>query len=171
MGGRFTSSRVGPHPSYGRRSLVETRRRLVGAAVLAVVSFSSAAGETDRCAALTALAAHATDGNVETQTLSDLTTRLDAEDCGTALTNTGAREIHCRWSFDYRSEQAIAMQDGLASDIARCLPAQPARPERGVNHPDTFEQRVFQAGNTRFSLSLKDKAALMRSYVFLRVER
>lgn len=89
--------------------------------------------------------------------------------CGVALGTTGRSEHHCRWDFPYRSPLAKAQFADLKSMIAQHLGAKVAPPEAGVNHPDSYDQVLFQLDDLQISLSLKDKAALRQSFVFLRV--
>ncbi|MEL7469154.1 MAG: hypothetical protein AAFN27_11915 [Pseudomonadota bacterium] len=107
---------------------------------------------------------------VETIDLTNLTIQFSAETCGTALTTGGGREIHCRWSFAYRDEAAIKLHDRIASDVETCLNATAVPQEDGVNHPDSYDQQRFHTGDADLSLSLKDKAAIHTTFVFLRTK-
>lgn len=144
-------------------------RRTIGAVLLMLLPFATHADDSRRCTPLNTLVAQATSATEDPQTLSALSEQLKAEQCGTALNETAAREIHCRWSFDFRSDEAVEMQDRLASDIRDCLDASTISPEQGVNHPDTYDQQRFRTADTALSVSLKDKAALQQSFVFLRI--
>lgn len=146
-------------------------RRTIGAVLLMLLPFAAHGDDSQRCAPLNALVEQAASSTDDPQTLSDLTGLMKAEQCGTAITETAAREIHCRWSFGFRSDESIGMQDRLASDIRNCLNASAISPEQGVNHPDTYDQQLHRAGDMALSVSLKDKAALQRSLVFLRIEK
>ncbi|MEM9060643.1 MAG: hypothetical protein AAGD13_09290 [Pseudomonadota bacterium] len=125
--------------------------------------------ETLECSALTALAEQATAEILVPNKISALEADLSAQNCGTAITQRGRREIHCRWSFDYRAEAAIAFQDHVASRLRECLSAVDVAPEQGVNHPDTYDQQQFRADDLGASLSRKDKAAINATLIFLRV--
>ncbi|MEL6996777.1 MAG: hypothetical protein AAFP68_00830 [Pseudomonadota bacterium] len=142
------------------------RARAAGALLLALMPHVSVADDRTSCTALTGLVNQAA---VETIDLTNLTKHLNAETCGTALTTGGGREIHCRWSFAYRDEAAISLHDRIASDVQTCLNATAVPREDGVNHPDSYDQQRFHAGDVDLSLSLKDKAALQRTFVFLRI--
>ena len=146
-------------------------RRAIGAVLLLLLPFASHADDSERCTPLNALVAQAASATEDPHALSALSDQLKAEQCGTALSETAAREIHCRWSFDYRSDESVEMQDRMASDIRDCLHASTISPEQGVNHPDTYDQQLYRAGDMALSVSLKDKAALQRSFVFLRIEK
>ena len=71
--------------------------------------------------------------------------------------------------FDYRAPEAEMMRRHLASGLKACLRATAVAAETGVNHPDSYDQQRFRAEGAELSLSLKDKAALDKSFVFLRV--
>lgn len=75
----------------------------------------------------------------------------------------------CRWSFAYRSAAAEDMFDRLAAHLSTCL-GPPGGEAAPVNHPDSYRLLQFEAKEAVISLSLKDKAALQRSFVFLRVD-
>ncbi|MEM7213087.1 MAG: hypothetical protein AAF479_14550 [Pseudomonadota bacterium] len=139
----------------------------VASALLAFFPFGAAADESKECIALKQLSHQSMEATAP-DAVSDLSRALSAERCGTALTQSGGRELHCRWSFKYRATEAKATQVRLASSIQTCLNATKVAPEQGVNHPDTYDQQRFLIGKAELSLSLKDKAALQRTYVFLR---
>lgn len=40
--------------------------------------------------------------------------------------------------------------------------------EAGVNHPDTYAQYVFRSNGVVWSLAMKDKGGLGKSFIFLR---
>ena len=144
-------------------------RRAASALLLGLIPHVVGADDTPRCAALTALVEQETTESVAPDEIADLAKRLNAETCGTALTQTGEHEIHCRWSFDYRADTAVRHHERLAARIRHCLDAIQVAPEQGVNHPDSFDQSFYRAGKISLSLSLKDKASLQKSFVFLRV--
>ncbi|MEM6374950.1 MAG: hypothetical protein AAF686_01840 [Pseudomonadota bacterium] len=79
-------------------------------------------------------------------------------------------DLVCQWSFDYRSAAANALFGHISADLVACLgPAKALEP--GVNHPDSYQLRQFEAPERLISLSLKDKASLEQSFVFLRVDK
>lgn len=74
----------------------------------------------------------------------------------------------CQWRFAYRDGRARDMFEAKGSELEACLgPAM----EQGdqVNHPDSYELRQFQAEGRAVYLSIKDKAALQQTIVFLRI--
>ena len=92
-----------------------------------------------------------------------------AKACDLALTASGQRVYSCRWAWSYRSDKAAETFAALDRRIQRCLAVPAGSPEAGVNHPDSYRQHIYQSGDIRLSLSLKDKAALAQSLVFLLV--
>lgn len=142
--------------------------RVIVAILAILMPLDALADETSRCADLKVLVEQASTKSVLLDAGASLAATLNAEHCGTALTQSGSRELHCRWSFAYRAAEAEATQDRLASDIRNCLNAAKVAPEQGVNHPDTYDQQLFRTEDAELSLSQKDKAALQRTFVFLR---
>jgi len=95
----------------------------------------------------------------------------DAMLCSSSKGQSGATAQHCRWPFSFRAADAHAAFEAVSADVAACLNA-PAKTEEGeVNHPDTYDQRLFETQSGMISVALKDKGALQQTFVFLRVER
>lgn len=58
----------------------------------------------------------------------------------------------------------------MLGDVRQC--ADPITvPPSVVNHPDSYDLLQFNFGPAIVSVSLKDKAALAKTYVFLRIEQ
>ena len=76
---------------------------------------------------------------------------------------------HCQWSHSFRSDAAQAAFDDLGETVAACFPAAKAVRDQPVNHPDFYDLRSYDLGGTELALSLKDKAALGKTFVFLHV--
>ena len=89
--------------------------------------------------------------------------------CDVALTSDGVKLYHCRWDYGYRATDAFELLRTLNTEIEQCLGVQSRKIEDGVNHPDTYEQRLYRLGEINISLSLKDKAALSQSFVSLQI--
>lgn len=90
--------------------------------------------------------------------------------CSTSQGVSGTVAQHCRWPFAFRAPAAEAAFEKMSDDVAACLNA-PALPEEGgVNHPDSYDQRLFRTPEATVSVALKDKGALQQTFVFLRVE-
>lgn len=77
----------------------------------------------------------------------------------------------CQKAYAYRAAEATAVFDDLAQMTRDCLGDAAERPaDASVNHPDSYKLRQFLTGDVVISISLKDKAALDQTFVFLRVE-
>lgn len=143
---------------------------LLPAAILGAVLFfaAKAVRAEGLCAGTMALIAEASAGFPEAAELSPL---AGAESCTMALALSGARSYHCAWRFPYRDGPARAAFEAFRRELETCLdPSSHGGADQRVNHPDSYDQRRFMAGAVWVTLSLKDKAALRSSYVFLGVE-
>jgi hypothetical protein len=88
--------------------------------------------------------------------------------CGTTLQQGGAQAIHCYVEFQYRAQQATTDLAHLHSDLSTCFDEQiPIGAGQIVNHPDSFDQIEYCGQSHRYSLSLKDKAGLAQTLIFL----
>ncbi|MEP6266757.1 MAG: hypothetical protein ABJ139_05415 [Paracoccaceae bacterium] len=98
--------------------------------------------------------------------------QLPIADCGFTQALSGGTSNHCFWSFPYRSDAARAFFEGTVKDISECtmVTSEPLD-ESAVNHPDSYDLRRFEEGGKVISISLKDKGALQKTVVFLRMER
>ena len=76
----------------------------------------------------------------------------------------------CQWIFDYRSEAAQRYFQQMVAEVHACKGAVALPKDQPVNHPDSYELISYQLGNEVLTVSLKDKAALDQTFVFLRVE-
>lgn len=78
--------------------------------------------------------------------------------------------MHCGFGFDYRIPAATVAFDGLVAAVTDCL-GETARVtgDLNVNHPDFYDLQTFRLEGQEIAVSLKDKAALLRTYVFVRV--
>ena len=91
-----------------------------------------------------------------------------ADTCRTTRQLGGGSAYHCAWSYPYRSKHSRTALQTFLARIESCEGvARSTQPETGVNHPDTYEQWVFRVAGRTISVSLKDKAQLDRSYLFL----
>ena len=125
-------------------------RVIVTAVLLPGVAFAD-----DFCTDLTSLAR-------------DGTPVIDAK-CTRSLGLGGVVSHTCAWGFDYRSEDATEAFEDLLQDVSACA-AELALDEPSVSHPDSYDLRQFEMPEAIISVSLKDKAALSETYVFLRTE-
>ena len=91
-------------------------------------------------------------------------------DCRRTLSLGGGRDVHCSWSFGYRSKAAKDAFENVTEAMTQCLgPDAVQSTDRQVNHPDAYDLRLFKVGTQDFAVSLKDKGALQQTLIFLRV--
>lgn len=91
-----------------------------------------------------------------------------AETCQTALSMTGAKTLHCAWGFDYRADAALSTFQSFDTDLSACFADfGSVTTDQSVNHPDTYDLRQYQTGDVVVSISLKDKGAMQRTFVFV----
>ena len=70
--------------------------------------------------------------------------------CATSRSLSGGRSQHCHWAFSYRSARATQVFEQTSTAIAACLETAPTRQTGAqVNHPDSYDQRIFEAGTCR----------------------
>ncbi|MEM9584650.1 MAG: hypothetical protein AAGA08_16185 [Pseudomonadota bacterium] len=90
--------------------------------------------------------------------------------CRSSLAQSGATSLHCGWPFQYRASQAKDAFLALVEDVQACLGPDASRVgDPKVNHPDFYELQVFGVAEGEVGVSLKDKASLQKTYVFLRI--
>jgi len=75
----------------------------------------------------------------------------------------------CQWRFAYRNTQARGLFEHFSAALESCIGPQVAL-DGGVNHPDSYDLRQFNAAGGVVFVSIKDKAALQQTIVFLRAE-
>lgn len=90
------------------------------------------------------------------------------EICSSSKQLGGANSIDCYWTFDYRSAKALQTFDALKQALQQCSQAEVEKDKSRVNHPDSFDQVTVKLSDSLISLSLKDKASLNQTLVFLR---
>lgn len=95
---------------------------------------------------------------------------LDNAQCAKYHAASGAAGTSCHWSFAYRSAQAANHADTLWDEITRCKDGQESPPDQTVNHPDSYALRAWNTGAGVFHVSVKDKGAQNRTFVFVRFE-
>ncbi|MGC1498310.1 MAG: hypothetical protein WA790_21065 [Sulfitobacter sp.] len=127
------------------------------------------ASDQIRCSGITQWIEQSGLGALEPLTLGGQFAANMGVQCGRTLAMSGARSGHCAWAFPYRSTAAAQAFEDLSNLLAQCLEA-PKSPKKKqtVNHPDSYEQRLFKSGQATVSLSLKDKGETQETYVFLR---
>lgn len=94
-----------------------------------------------------------------------------AEDCAVTRSLAGSKAYHCAWGFAYRDAGAAAAFEAIDRSLQACFGerARMSGDDR-VNHPDSYDLRRYRLGEVEVALSLKDKSALSRTYIFVRVQ-
>ena len=132
------------------------------------VSGASAGADCERLHAV--LGAVAAGQAAETE-LSTLLDSAPEASCDTFVALGASPSRYCRWQFDYRAADSETIFSNLTSAFETCFGADSTRPaDRSVNHPDTYHLRQFELDGWVVSVSLKDKAGLQASFVFLRFD-
>lgn len=88
--------------------------------------------------------------------------------CAFSTDMSGARSLACRWAFPYRAPEANTAFSRLLDEVAACGGAPSATADAPVNHPDSYDLRLFDFRGDMIAVSLKDKGALGETFVFLR---
>lgn len=90
--------------------------------------------------------------------------------CATYLSQVSSTGISCHWQFAYRDAAAEVLASKLWSGLMTCRAGQERAEDLPVNHPDSYFLRVWDVDTGVYRLSIKDKAALGATFVFLRFE-
>lgn len=94
----------------------------------------------------------------------------DPATCQTAQQTTG-EVLYCYSEHAFRSETALNQAQRLEEGLTACFGAIQTTADVTVNHPDSYDARHFDVTGARISLSVKDKGALGRTLVFLRIAK
>ena len=83
----------------------------------------------------------------------------------------GRRSYRCRWDYAYRDERAYAEFWRFVDSLRQCL-GRMAREhvDRNVNHPDFYAARRYEMTEGAVTVSVKDKAAMGSTFVFISLE-
>ncbi len=90
--------------------------------------------------------------------------------CEPRTTVSGEPWVFCRWQHGYRAPEASAQFDAWRDRLDTCFDASRASDDDAVNHPDSYALHQVRGQGAVLSVSLKDKAALDATFVFLRIE-
>lgn len=90
--------------------------------------------------------------------------------CITYVTDTAAVGASCHWSHPYRDGLAQSQAADLWRQLTACRDGHPLNEDTQVNHPDSYDLREWAHGQDVYGVSIKDKAALNRTLVFIRIE-
>ncbi len=147
-----------------------------GAALaLTALAVHEVTAQTGRfCAAIEKIARQQPAGNqtAALQSLlfdTELATVMSSGDADCNITSGSGAALVCRWDFPYRSAEASNRFAQLQSLARTCTHDNlPGQVDTGVNHPDFYEAVHFPVSGGDLVVSLKDKAALQATLVFLR---
>ena len=154
-------------------------RRLIAAVVVCLISIPAPAVlAQDLCSDIEFLIGQsrigfrAIRGPLEGEPGTDGATFLlpEASTCVVVM-KTQRRSYRCRWDYAYRDERAYAEFDRFADTLRQCF-GQRAKEhvDQNVNHPDFYAARRYEMAEGEVKVSVKDKVALGRTFVFLSVE-
>lgn len=95
-------------------------------------------------------------------------TARNANACTAAQGLDGTQTV-CWWEFGFRTKAASDLYAVMVRQLQTCgftlgLPTQD-----NVNHPDSFEQSIYEKLGYSVSLSIKDKTALGKTLVFITI--
>lgn len=91
--------------------------------------------------------------------------------CGPTKEVDAGVSYFCYWQFEFRSEQAKQHYLELSNMIGECAKKLTIHNSTQVNHPDSYDQLLYENKQNDFSLSLKDKGGLDKTLVFLRASK
>ncbi|MEM9277153.1 MAG: hypothetical protein AAGA76_01115 [Pseudomonadota bacterium] len=92
------------------------------------------------------------------------------ENCSISKELSGSSAYICFWEFDYRSPAATQGFETLNQSLIQCLGSDAqVKSDQPVNHPDFYDLKTYATDTATLSISIKDKAALEKTFVFLRV--
>ena len=134
------------------------------ATVLVLSMTAGTAAQADLCKGILALGSQGAD------IILTLPGTDETAQCTRSLVLSGGSQVHCGWAFSYRATAATNAFEHLVNTVTGCLGgAAHVTADQDVNHPDFYDLQTFQLNGREIAVSLKDKAALSQTYVFLRV--
>jgi hypothetical protein len=137
------------------------------AAILYLCSVAGTVQAQDLCDQLSGLMKQETAGEFAIPVLFESQAK-----CRLSRTLSGGIAHHCGWPFAFRASEANEAFVWLLDGVAKCLgKGAVVTTDDGVNHPDSYDLKMFRTEAGTVGVSLKDKSALQQTYVFLRVEK
>jgi len=102
----------------------------------------------------------------------DMTALTGATSCALSQSLAGNAAYTCAWQFSFRDQAATTAFDAFNTHVGTCFAQSNAViADAGVNHPDTYFQRLYTVDGATIRISLKDKSALQQTYVFVGIQR
>ncbi len=97
-------------------------------------------------------------------------TLTGATDC--RVTKKSSKNFYqCHWEFPHRAEEAYDTFDELVRSVHECLGKQATvHNDQKVNHPDFYALTRYETEKASVNISVKDKSALERTFVFIRIQ-
>ncbi len=132
--------------------------RLIGPTVAAQFLFATVSLAED-CRVFDSLESYTTTSNSPTSAT-----------CATYLTDNGSTAVSCYWSYPYRDTAVQTRSAELWHQLKTCRSGHAMTDDTQVNHPDSYYLRTWAYGRHVYTVSIKDKAALNRTLVFIRFE-
>ena len=94
-----------------------------------------------------------------------------AKTCAVTRTLSGSKAYHCAWEFAYRATAANDRFNAFDRSLRQCFGNRAqTRKDQWVNHPDFYDLRQYRLEQVDVSVSIKDKSAMQKTYVFIRVQ-
>ena len=90
--------------------------------------------------------------------------------CQIYQTMDGTTGTSCHWAFAYRGDDHQPFADALWQKVTSCTAGQPVPNDPQVNHPDSYGLKTWNTSDSSYSVAIKDKAALNKTFVFLRAD-
>jgi hypothetical protein len=142
------------------------------AVILASPSTAPFAQTAPLCDRLDQAMAATTGADVPAETVGGFLTGLGMSpaSCSFSLDTQGAKSANCNWAFSYRSAEATGAFKDMLAELSACADmASGIETDQSVNHPDFYDLRLMRIAGGDVGLSIKDKAAIQQTYVFLRL--
>lgn len=90
--------------------------------------------------------------------------------CDRVVSADGNDQYFCALEYEFRARAARQMYEELAKELTHCFGTDAVVPSGpAVNHPDSYDQTVVAVEGRQVSVALKDKGALQKTYVFVRL--
>ena len=136
--------------------------------VLALILAPSLAA-ADICGPLMRLVEHARAGTLQAADPGLAASALSGEaTCGLAVEAAG-EALFCYTAYPFRNGEAEVEAARVEAALLGCFEGGEVEVDAAVNHPDSYAARSVAVEGAVVSLSVKDKGALGRTLVFLRV--
>lgn len=90
--------------------------------------------------------------------------------CASFNGQVSGQGVACSRALGYRSEAAELLADRVWDTLISCRSGNSLSDDQPVNHPDSYLLKIWNTDEGVFRVSIKDKAALESSFVFLSFE-